>query len=138
MKKIITFACFIMNSIMMVAQQPFEGRYYNEEYHIYIDINFYDKNVIVPNQEVFGDLDGYIGSTLCNTVWPITSSAITNKTAKISVINNYGSEDFKASLTIIDANSLSYDHKGGSTLKFPVNKKWQKIPSKIVFTRKEQ
>ena len=138
MKKIITFAYFIMNSIIMIAQQPFEGRYYNEEYNIYIDINFYDKNVIVPNQEVFGDLDGYIGSTLCNTVWPITSSSITKNSAKISVINNYGSEDFKASLSLIDSNSLSYEHKGGSTLKFPVNKKWQKIPSKIVFKRKEQ
>ena len=138
MKKIITFACFIMNSIIMIAQQPFEGRYYNDEYNIYIVINFYDKNVIVPNQEVFGDLDGYIGSTLCNTVWPITSSSITKNSAKISVINNYGSEDFKASLSLIDSNSLSYEHKGGSTLKFPVNKKWQKIPSKIVFKRKEQ
>lgn len=138
MKKIITFAYFIMNSIIMIAQQPFEGRYYNDEYNIFIDINFYDKNVIVPNQEVFGDLDGYIGSTLCNTVWPITSSTIIKNSAKISVINNYGSEDFKASLSLIDSNSLAYEHKGGSTLKFPVNKKWQKIPSKIVFKRKEQ
>ena len=137
MKKIIAISCLIMNSMIMIAQQPFVGKYYNEEYHIYLDINFQDKNVIVPDQEVFGELDGYIGSTLCNTVWPIASSIITKNTAKIEVINNYGSEDFKASLILTDPNTISYDHKGGSTLKFPVNKKWQKIPSKLIFKKKE-
>lgn len=44
----------------MFAQQPFVGRFYNEEYHIFLDINFNEKNIIVPNQEVFGELDGYI------------------------------------------------------------------------------
>jgi len=119
-----------------MAQKPFVGRFYNEEYHIYLDINFNDKNVIVPNQEVFGELDGYIGSTLCTTVWPITSSEITGTNARMEVINNYGSEDFEAILKMTDANTISYVHKGGSTLKFPVNRKWQKIPSKLIFKKK--
>lgn len=138
MKKIISIAYLLLNSMIMFAQEPFVGRFYNEEYHIFIEIDFNEKNVIVPNQEVFGELDGYIGSTLCNTVWPITSSTITNKTAKIEVINNYGSEDFAATIKLVDDNTIVYEHKNGSTLKFPVNKKWQKIPSKLTFQKKAE
>ena len=138
MKKILTLTCFILNSMIMFAQQPFVGRFYNEEYHIFLDINFNEKNIIVPNQEIFGELDGYIGSTLCNTVWAITSSAVTDKTAKIEVINNYGSEDFTATVKLLDDNTIVYEHKNGSSLKFPVNKKWQKIPSKLKFQKKAE
>ena len=122
----------------MIAQQPFVGRFYNEEYHIFIDINFNEKNIIVPDQEVLGELDGYWGSTLCNTVWAITSSTVKDKTAIIEVINNYGSEDFSATVKQIDDNTIVYEHKSGSTLKFPVNKKWQKIPSKLKFQKKAE
>ena len=107
----------------------------NEEYKIFLEINFTQKNIVVPNQEVFGELDGYIGSTQCNTVWPITSSDVKGKNAFIEVINNYGSEDFEASLKMLNDSTIQYEHKNGSTLKFPVNRKWHKIPTKLTFTR---
>ncbi|MBP3219683.1 MAG: hypothetical protein J6M37_04360 [Prevotella sp.] len=135
MKRIITFVCIFITATAVMAQKPFCGKFNNEEYKVFLKINFTEKDIIVPNQEVFGELDGYIGSTQCNTVWPITSSDIKGKNAFIEVINNYGSEDFEATLKILNDSTIQYEHNNGSTLKFPVNKKWHKIPNKLIFKR---
>lgn len=135
MKRIITLVCVFITATAVFAQNNFCGKFGNEEYRIFLKINFTEKNIIVPDQEVFGELDGYIGSTQCNTVWPITSSEIKGKNAVIEVINNYGSEDFVASLKFLNDSTILYEHKNGSTLKFPVNKKWHKIPNKVEFKR---
>ncbi|MBQ7424094.1 MAG: hypothetical protein IJ549_00155 [Prevotella sp.] len=115
--------------------RPFKGRFYNAEHKIYIDCNLYDHNIIIPMQEVLGELDGYIASDQCGTTWCIVSSNVKGNKATIDVINNYGSEDFTATLKIHGDTTLTYSHEGGSTLKFPVNRKWQKIPAKLTFKR---
>ena len=117
-------------------QEPFIGEYQNDEFKIFIRINFSDKNITVPKQDILGELDGYIGSTQCDHVWPIVSSEVNGSNATLEIINNFGSEDFTATLTKNADGTLTLKHIEGSTLKFPVNKKWQKIPSKIVFHRK--
>ena len=135
MKRIISFVCIFIAATAVMAQKNFCGKFNNEEYKIFLEINFTQKNIVVPNQEVFGQLDGYIGSTQCNTLWPIPTSDVKGKNAFIEVINNYGSEDFEASLKLLNDSSILYEHKNGSTLKFPVNKKWHKIPKKLEFKR---
>ena len=91
----------------------------------------------MPGQEVFGEMDGYVGSTQTTHVWAIVSSTVEGNTATLDLVNNYGSEDFQATLTHEKDGSYTWKHQGGSTLKFPVDRKWQKIPTKVVFTRKE-
>lgn len=114
----------------------FKGCVRNEEYNIYITMNFSDKDVLVPGQEVLGEVCGYIGSGKCKHVWFITSAEVTDgKTARIEVINNYGSEDFTAKLSLNRDGTYTLKHTGGSTLKFPVDGKWQKIPGSVVFAR---
>lgn len=115
----------------------FIGEFHNNEYNVYIKINLIDKDILVPGQEILGELDGYFGSTQSSHIWPITSSELEGSTAQIEVINNYGSEDFTASIILKDNNTLEFKHLKGSTFKFPVNKKWQKLPSKLTFIRKE-
>ena len=115
----------------------FIGEFHNNEYNVYIKINLIDKDILVPGQEILGELDGYFGSTQSSHIWPITSSEVEGNTAKIELINNYGSEDFTASIILKDNNTLEFKHLKGSTFKFPVNKKWQKLPSKLTFIRKE-
>ena len=132
----LTNAGSIISAFDETPEKPFKGRFYNDEHKIYIDINLYDHNVVIPMQEVLGELDGYIASDQCGTTWCIVSSETKGNKATIDVINNYGSEDFRASLQIIGDSILNYSHKGGSTLKFPVNRKWQKIPSQVTFKRK--
>lgn len=115
----------------------FIGEFHNNEYNVYIKINLIDKDILVPGQEILGELDGYFGSTQSSHIWPITSSELEGSTAQIEVINNYGSDDFTASIILKDNNTLEFKHLKGSTFKFPVNKKWQKLPSKLTFIRKE-
>lgn len=137
---ILSFICSNMNAQNNVTSNDsiaFIGEFHNNEYNVYIKINFIDKDILVPGQEILGELDGYFGSTQSSHIWPITSSEVEGSTAKIEVINNYGSEDFTASIILKDNNTLEFNHLKGSTFKFPVNKKWQKLPSKLTFIRKE-
>ena len=115
----------------------FIGEYYNDEYKVFIKINFVDKDILVPGQEILGELDGFFGSTQSSHIWAITSSDVEGDTAQIEVINNYGSEDFTATIIIKNDGTLEFKHLSGSTFKFPVNKKWQKLPSKLLFVKKQ-
>ena len=125
------------NNVTSNDSIAFIGEFHNNEYNVYIKINLIDKDILVPGQEILGELDGYFGSTQSSHIWPITSSEVEGNIAKIEVINNYGSEDFTASIILKDNNTLEFKHLKGSTFKFPVNKKWQKLPSKLTFIRKE-
>ena len=111
----------------------FVGTIYNEEFNVHIVMNFIDKNIQVPQQEVFGEVDGYMGCKGTAHIWLIVSSEVNGKTAHIQMINNYGSEDISASLTVDDNGSYTFKHLSGSTLKFPVGQKWHKVPKKLVF-----
>ncbi len=137
---ILSFICSNINAQNNVTSNDsiaFIGEFHNNEYNVYIKINLIDKDILVPGQEILGELDGYFGSTQSSHIWPITSSEVEGNNAKIEVINNYGSEDFTASIILKDNNTLEFKHLKGSTFKFPVNKKWQKLPSKLTFIRKE-
>ena len=125
------------NNVTSNDSIAFIGEFHNNEYNVYIKINLIDKDILVHGQEILGELDGYFGSTQSSHIWPITSSEVEGNNAKIEVINNYGSEDFTASIILKDNNTLEFKHLKGSTFKFPVNKKWQKLPSKLIFIRKE-
>lgn len=116
----------------------FKGRFVNDEYKIFVVINLKEKNVVIPKQEILGGLDGYFGSTQTSHAWAITSSKTKGKKATIDVINNYGSEDFTATLSMSENGTLVFQHVKGSTFKFPVKSKWQKMPDKIVFEKQER
>lgn len=119
------------------AAKPFKAYLYNDEHKVFIKIDLYDKNITVPGQSVYGELDGYLGSKQSSNVWLITSSEIKNsKTAVIEVINDFGSEDFTATLRINSDGSYTLKKQDGSTLKFAVRGKWQKLPSTVDFVRK--
>ncbi len=140
MKKFVLFALLCLISLRIAAQEqtPFNAEIRNEEYKIYIIMNLYDKDIIAPDNEALGKLDGFIGSTQSTNKWFITfSSVINDKTAEIEVVNDYGSEDFTAVLKYNGDGTYSYQKKDGSTLKFGVNGKWQKIPSSMTFKKKQ-
>ncbi|MCD8202099.1 MAG: hypothetical protein LUD48_00445 [Prevotella sp.] len=136
---VLSLNTLLISHISAQEQKPFNVEISNDEYKIYIKMNLYDKDIIAPDNEALGKVDGYFGSTQSTNKWLITSSKIVNKkTAEIEVINDYGSEDFTAVIKLNDDGTYSYQKKNGSTLKFAVNSKWQKIPGNLTFTKKEQ
>ena len=138
MKKLI-FALFMsLVPLLLPAQtdSTFNVTLRNDEYKIYITMNLYDKNVDVPGQAVLSKVDGFIGSKQSSGKWIIVSSKIKNKhEAEIEVINDYGSEDFTAVIKRNSDGTYSYSKKDGSTLKFAVRGKWQKIPGSLKFVK---
>lgn len=121
------------------AQQkrPFDVTVYNDEYKVYIRMNLYDRNVTVPGAGVLGDVDGYFASSQGSTRWFITASTLkSDSEAEIEVVNDYGSEDLTATLKYNSDGTYTYRKRDGSTLKFAVSGKWQKLPGTLKFKKK--
>lgn len=111
----------------------FQAYLYNEEYKVYLDVNFYAQDIVVPGQEIFGKTAGYFGAVRDSRKWLVTSVRLHgNNKAEIEITNDYGSEDLSATLTY-DSTTGKYKLKqtGGSRIKIVVNRKWVKIPTEL-------
>lgn len=115
----------------------FKGRIDNDEYQVYIVMDFYKKNIVCPRQEVFGENPGYFGAKRDTRKWIIEDADVNKNTAKLVIINDYGSEDLDAKLTYNGDGTYTLERLSGSVIKIVVNREWVKIPNKLVFKRKE-
>ena len=115
----------------------FRAYLYNNEYDVYLNINFYDENIKVPGQELYGPLPGYLGKKNNSFCWVITAAKVAGKTATISLINDYGSEDLTATLAQKNDSIYILKQESGSTLKVPKNGKWQKLPKTLELKRRK-
>ena len=138
MKRILCSLLIGLSSCCVLAQNDstwFKGTINNKEYEVYLCINFYDTNIKVPGQEIFGTIAGYFGDKKDSRKWLITDAEIDGRTAHLSIINDYGSEDLTADLTVNKDGTYELKQLDGSTLKIARNRKWVKIPKKLVFIR---
>ena len=115
----------------------FKGRIDNDEYQVYIVMDFYKKNIVCPRQEVVGENPGYFGAKRDTRKWIIEDADVNKNTAKLVIINDYGSEDLDAKLTYNGDGTYTLERLSGSVIKIVVNREWVKIPKKLVFKRKE-
>lgn len=115
----------------------FKCNLYNEEYKVYMNINLYDSNITAPRQEIFGELPGYFGQDNDCRVWLITDVKISkNNVAKLSIVNDYGSEDLTATLTVDKDGNYILKQEDGSRIKIVENRKWVKIPTELKFKKR--
>ena len=146
MKKVILFNIVLLFAALSAqpihAQKvsdttgPFKGYISNDEYQVYIRMNFYENNIVVPDQEIFGELPGFFGSQRDSRKWLFTSVEIIDKNQSvIAITNDYGSEDLEAILTCNNDSTFTLKQKEGSTLKIAVKGKWVKIPKTITLKR---
>lgn len=132
-----TIHCSLFTAKAQSDSTIFRAYLENKEYEVYLRINFYDENINVPGQELYGQLPGYLGKKNNSFCWVITSARIKNsKTATLDLINDYGSEDLTATLTQKNDSIYILRHEEGSTLKVPKNGKWQKLPKTLEFKRR--
>lgn len=128
-----------MSYLTSLAQKDstiFKGYLSNNEYEVYLQINFYQNDIKVPGQEIFGTIAGFLGDRKDSRKWLITNAAIEGKTAHLSIINDYGSEDLTADLTLESDGTYSLKQITGSNIKIARNRKWVKIPKKLTFMKK--
>ena len=142
MKKTLFISTFMLLGFSLVFAQnptkPFKGRFDNDEYKVYLVLNLHDQNVKVPGQDLYGELPGYLGKRSNSFCWLITGAKVkSNSKANIELINEYGSEDLEATLTLQGDSLLTLKQGEGSDIKVPNKGKWQKLPSTLIFKRKK-
>ena len=129
-----TFLLSVVLSIEAQHMSVFKGYLYNDEYQVYINMDFYRNNIKVPGQEIFGELPGYFGSKRDGRKWLFVTAELTDSiTAKLTITNDYGSEDLEAVLRRLPDGSFELQQNDGSTIKIAVNRKWVKIPKRLQF-----
>ena len=140
--KILQIAFFILLTIPVCAQKstedkPFLAYLINKEYSVYLRINFYEQDIKVPGQELYGPLPGYLGKEHNSFCWVITSCKLKgDDQAEMQLINDFGSEDLRATLTRKNDSLYVLKQGSGSTIKVPHQGKWRKLPGTLTFTRK--
>lgn len=141
MIRIILFTLLQICCTTLFAQQEsdsFRAYLYNNEYSVYLRINFYDQDIEVPGQSLYGKLPGFLGKEHNSFCWVITSCNVKDeKSAEMQLINDYGSEDLTATLTRVNDSLYVFRQETGSTLKVPKNGKWQKLPKRFVLKRRK-
>lgn len=139
MKKKLFTMLFLVLSTTCFAQIDstiFKGTLTNKEYNVYLKIDLYDQNIKVPGQEIFGDMAGFFGDYKDGRKWLITEVSIKDQTASLSIINDYGSEDLTAELSVTPEGKYIFKQLKGSTMKIARNRKWLKLPKTIEFIRR--
>ena len=111
------------------ADSVFHTYIYNEEYKVYLDLNLYEQNIRVPNQDVFGEVPGYFGAVRDSRKWLVASAKVVgwNK-AELDITLTFNPND----------NTYLLKQTGGSRLKIVVNRKWVKIPMELVLVPHER
>ena len=141
MKKLITIAFLLLADYALWAQTPcddFRAYLYNKEYGVFLKIDLCDESITIPDQDFYGSLPGYMGKKVNNFIWLITSAEVKEKKAKLTMINEFGSEDLIASLVRENDSLYVFRQEEGSQLKLSQNGKWQKMPKKMEFIRQNQ
>ena len=140
MNKLIAISLFCLACIIVKAQNnngPFRAYLYNNEYDVYMRINFYDQNISIPGQDLFGQVPGFLSKKNYSFAWLISSATIKGDKAHLALINDYGSEDLTATLTRKNDSIYVLKQVDGSTLKVPAKGgKWQKLPKTLEFKGK--
>ena len=139
MRKLLFVAILCCVSLRLIAQDSlvFKGYLYNDEYKVYLDIDFYNNHVVVPGQEILGEMSGFFGALRDSRKWLITSVDVCDShTAKLSITNDFGSEDLEATLTQQKDGSYILHQGKGSRIKIVVDRKWVKIPSDLVLFKR--
>ena len=145
MKKALILSFALIISLCAAAQSTaqekdsttFKGYLYNEKYNVYIVLDFYHNNIVVPNQEIYGEMAGYFGDRQDGRKWLFTEAKIIDKgKAEIQIINDYGSEDLTAELSVTPEGKYIFKQLKGSTMKIARNRKWLKLPKTIEFIRR--
>ena len=131
---VMTFLLSVVLSIEAQHMSVFKGYLYNDEYQVYINMDFYRNNIKVPGQEIFGELPGYFGSKRDGRKWLFVAAELKDSiTAKLTITNDYGSEDLEAVLKRLPDGSFELQQNDGSTIKIAVNRKSVKIPKRLQF-----
>ena len=87
MKKLILLSAACLFALLTASAQktakPFRAYLYNNDYEVFMRLDFYGESITVPGQELYGELPGYLGKKHNSFCWLITSSKIDGDKAEL-------------------------------------------------------
>ena len=139
MKKLLlilfTFHFSLPSAFAQSECEPFRADLINKEYDVFFKIDFCEESITIPGEELYGSLPGYLGKKVNSYCWVITSAEVKGKTAHLTMINDFGSEDLTATLTFKNDSTYIFRQEEGATVKMAQKGKWQKLPRTMEFKR---
>jgi hypothetical protein len=109
---------------------------YNKEFDVFMVLDLRERNVIIPDHEIYGPLPGYLGKTTSTFYWMIVDADDEGKKTQLQLINDYGSEDLSATFEQLNDSTYRLTQGKGSVIKVPSKGKWMKLPSMLDFIRR--
>ena len=140
MKKGRLLFVLLMACAMVAAAQdvlPFKGSYVNKKWNIRLELDLYDTTLVVPDYEFLGRMNGYLQGDLHET-WFLTTFERHKDKATLFLSNEMGADNQPLLLTQIDSLHLQYEVQGTNYLRKAVNRKWVKLPAKMLFERTDK
>ena len=110
----------------------FKGTFYNRENGITIAIDLYDTTITATNYSFLGKMHGYMSGRLYD-VWFITNCKVEDNSAYVTFENDLGADEQNVRFSFDKQGRLLYETQGANNIRRVENKKWVKLPAKMVF-----
>jgi hypothetical protein len=134
MKKLF-FALFLAFSASICASKPWKLHLKEPKMKIELKIDLYEESIEVPDMEMFGPMNGYLGGDIYG-VWTITSFSIKKNKAILRLSNDLGSETQEAELTQSSDTTYTLKLLGNTVVKKIEGRKLVKIAPTLNMIRK--
>ena len=136
--KRLILCALLVGALASKAAEPWKLHLYNKEERMELHIDLYEETIDVPNMEMFGPMNGYLGGGGVYGKWMVTSFNIKDDhVATLRVSNDLGSETQSIQLTWLNDSTYAMDLQGGVVVKKVVNKKLAKVPAKVLMSVKQ-
>lgn len=136
--KRLILCALLVGALASKAAEPWKLHLYNKEERMELHIDLYEESIDVPNMEMFGPMNGYLGGGGVYGKWMVTSFKIKDDhVATLRVSNDLGSETQSIQLTWLNDSTYAMDLQGGVVVKKVVNKKLAKVPAKVLMSVKQ-
>ncbi len=113
-------------SLTTYANEPWKVNLIDKKQNITLRLNLYAEDIEVPDMEMFGPMNGYLGGNIYG-VWPVTSFEIKKKKAILRLSNDLGSETQEAELTQTSDSTYILKLTGSTVIKRVNGRKLVKI-----------
>ena len=107
-----------------------------QENQITIALDLYDTTLVAPNYSFLGKLNGYMTGRLYD-VWFVTDFKIKKGKATVRFSNDLGSDEQEICFTFDKNGQLLYETVGNNVIRRAENRKWIKLPTKMLFVSKD-
>ena len=136
--KRLILCALLVGTLASKAAEPWKLHLFNKEERMELHIDLYEESIDVPNMEMFGPMNGYLGGGGVYGKWMVTSFKIKDDhVATLRVSNDLGSETQSIQLTWLNDSTYAMDLQGGVVVKKVVNKKLAKVPAKVLMSVKQ-